>query len=96
MNPQRGGGHAVYEEARSLLDWGFEADGEVDPVGSLLPEGTGPRQGPPAVPAAAPAAQPAEDGPGWPETGAILGAAALGAGVTALALRLKLVRDKVT
>ncbi|MYS50839.1 D-alanyl-D-alanine carboxypeptidase, partial [Streptomyces sp. SID6013] len=43
--------------------------------------------------AAAAAAKPAEDEPGWPETGAILGVAALGAGVTALALRLKLVRD---
>ncbi|MET7812961.1 serine hydrolase [Streptomyces sp. NPDC005395] len=93
MNPQEGGGHAVYEEARALLDWGFDADGEVDPVGSLLPEGSRPRQGPQAVPAAATAAKPAEDEPGWPETGAILGVAALGAGVTALALRLKLVRD---
>ncbi|MFC8489636.1 D-alanyl-D-alanine carboxypeptidase family protein [Streptomyces sp. NPDC057235] len=38
MNPQEGGGYAVYEEARSLLDWGFEAAGRVRPVGSLLPE----------------------------------------------------------
>ncbi|OKJ61748.1 D-alanyl-D-alanine carboxypeptidase family protein [Streptomyces sp. CB02261] len=37
MNPQRGGGFAVYEEARELLDWGFEAAGRVRPVGSLLP-----------------------------------------------------------
>ncbi|MDV5143776.1 serine hydrolase [Streptomyces sp. SBC-4] len=37
MNPQGGGGLAVYEEARSLLDWGFEAAGRVQPVGSLLP-----------------------------------------------------------
>ncbi|MFG2986598.1 D-alanyl-D-alanine carboxypeptidase family protein [Streptomyces sp. NPDC048258] len=37
MNPQRGGGNAVYEEAWSLLDWGFAAAGHVDPVGSLLP-----------------------------------------------------------
>ncbi|MFI1509648.1 D-alanyl-D-alanine carboxypeptidase family protein [Streptomyces sp. NPDC020597] len=35
MNPQAGGGHAVYEEARELLDWGFEAAGRVEPVGSL-------------------------------------------------------------
>ncbi|KRD09263.1 D-alanyl-D-alanine carboxypeptidase family protein [Streptomyces sp. Root264] len=35
MNPQAGGGHAVYEEARDLLDWGFEAAGRVEPVGSL-------------------------------------------------------------
>ncbi|MGW0754739.1 D-alanyl-D-alanine carboxypeptidase family protein [Streptomyces sp. NPDC002587] len=37
MNPQRGGGNAVYEEAWSLLDWGFAAAGRVDPVGSLAP-----------------------------------------------------------
>ncbi|MEV7569063.1 D-alanyl-D-alanine carboxypeptidase family protein [Streptomyces tanashiensis] len=37
MNPQEGGGFAVYEEARSLLDWGFEAAGRVQPVGSLAP-----------------------------------------------------------
>ncbi|MFK0213433.1 D-alanyl-D-alanine carboxypeptidase family protein [Streptomyces sp. NPDC090298] len=37
MNPQEGGGHAVYEEARSLLDWGFGAAGRVEPVGSLAP-----------------------------------------------------------
>ncbi|MFD8211244.1 D-alanyl-D-alanine carboxypeptidase family protein [Streptomyces sp. NPDC059695] len=37
MNPQEGGGFAVYEEARSLLDWGFEAAGRVEPVGSLVP-----------------------------------------------------------
>ncbi|MFD9076125.1 D-alanyl-D-alanine carboxypeptidase family protein [Streptomyces lasiicapitis] len=36
MNPQRGG-LTVYEEARSLLDWGFAAGGRVSPVGSLLP-----------------------------------------------------------
>ncbi|MEX0168354.1 D-alanyl-D-alanine carboxypeptidase family protein [Streptomyces sp. LMG1-1-1.1] len=40
MNPQDGGGLAVYEEARSLLDWGFEAAGRVRPVGSLLPAPT--------------------------------------------------------
>ncbi|MFB7513527.1 D-alanyl-D-alanine carboxypeptidase family protein [Streptomyces sp. NPDC056144] len=37
MNPQAGGGLAVYEETRALLDWGFEAAGRVQPVGSLLP-----------------------------------------------------------
>ncbi|MDN5384628.1 MULTISPECIES: D-alanyl-D-alanine carboxypeptidase family protein [Streptomyces] len=35
MNPQKGNGLTVYEEARKLLDWGFEAAGHVDPVGSL-------------------------------------------------------------
>ncbi|MER5183508.1 serine hydrolase [Streptomyces sp. NPDC002896] len=37
MNPQSSGGQAVYEEARELLDWGFDAAGGVRPVGSLLP-----------------------------------------------------------
>ncbi|WP_137991067.1 D-alanyl-D-alanine carboxypeptidase family protein [Streptomyces vilmorinianum] len=37
MNPQSGGGLAVYEEARTLLDWGFDAAGRVRPVGSLGP-----------------------------------------------------------
>ncbi|MFI7356541.1 D-alanyl-D-alanine carboxypeptidase family protein [Streptomyces avidinii] len=35
MNPQYGGGLAVYEEARALLDWGFAAAGHLDPVGTL-------------------------------------------------------------
>ncbi|MDX3854490.1 serine hydrolase [Streptomyces sp. AK02-01A] len=37
MNPQWGGVHAVYEEARELLDWGFRAGARVTPVGSLKP-----------------------------------------------------------
>ncbi|MGW5785791.1 D-alanyl-D-alanine carboxypeptidase family protein [Streptomyces sp. NPDC003757] len=93
MNPQDGGSHAVYEEARALLDWGFEADGEVEPVGSLVPGSGRPRQGPQAAPAVTAAAKPAGDRPGWPGTGAIAGAAVLGAGVVALVLRLRLVRD---
>lgn len=40
MNPQWGGGLAVYEEARALLDWGFDAAGRVQPVGSLKPAQT--------------------------------------------------------
>ncbi|MGW6063088.1 D-alanyl-D-alanine carboxypeptidase family protein [Streptomyces sp. NPDC055189] len=39
MNPQASGGYRVYEEARSLLDWGFKAAPHVRPVGSLVPEG---------------------------------------------------------
>ncbi|MEU9189823.1 serine hydrolase [Streptomyces sp. NPDC048484] len=55
MDPQEGGGFAVYEEARSLLDWGFKGVGRVEPVGSLLPRpvsratpspATAPRPGP--------------------------------------------------
>lgn len=54
MNPQAGGGVTVYDEARSLLDWGFAAAGRVDPVGTLPAA--------PAVPAAAPSA-PARSAP---------------------------------
>ncbi|MGW0712160.1 D-alanyl-D-alanine carboxypeptidase family protein [Streptomyces sp. NPDC002643] len=86
------GGLAVYEEARSLLDWGFRAAGRVEPVGSLLP----------ARPAAAPQARsesspPVREkraraeagGPGWVEAGVITGAAGLGAAAVALSLRLR-------
>ncbi|MEU1896714.1 D-alanyl-D-alanine carboxypeptidase family protein [Streptomyces pristinaespiralis] len=79
LNPQSGGGHKVYEEARSLLDWGFLAADRVEPVGSLEPQvaekappaGPGPvtPAGPgPVTPAAAPparaAAHSAETGTG--------------------------------
>ncbi|WP_329454666.1 D-alanyl-D-alanine carboxypeptidase family protein [Streptomyces sp. NBC_01497] len=37
MNPQSGALDAVYDEARHLLDWGFDADGHATPVGSLAP-----------------------------------------------------------
>ncbi|MFF1709858.1 D-alanyl-D-alanine carboxypeptidase family protein [Streptomyces sp. NPDC058268] len=48
MNPQVSGGYRVYEETRSLLDWGFQAAGHVRPVGSLIPESEkrGTAQGP--------------------------------------------------
>ncbi|MFG3495903.1 D-alanyl-D-alanine carboxypeptidase family protein [Streptomyces sp. NPDC047928] len=74
MNPRQGGGRAVYEEARALLDWGFGPGAKVRPVGSLLPPEPAPAPlsmasaaaaGPTAVPAAkagasaAPAAGPA-------------------------------------
>lgn len=94
MNPQEGGGYAVYEETRSLLDWGFEAAGRVEPVGSLEPRAARPRPGPKAAPTAVTAVKPSQDGPGWPETGAILGVAGLGAGVVALTLRRRLVRNE--
>ncbi|MET8858751.1 serine hydrolase [Streptomyces sp. NPDC004579] len=56
MNPQAGGGLTVYEEARSLLDWGFAAAGEVDPVGTLPEAPAAPPAGPsaPAQPAPRP------------------------------------------
>ncbi|CAL9361591.1 hypothetical protein SUDANB96_00678 [Streptomyces sp. enrichment culture] len=86
MNPQAGGGFRVYEEARSLLDWGFGAAGRVAPVGSLDAFKARPVPGPEVRPAAA-AAAPAEPDRGWPKGLAVVAAAALGAGAVALATR---------
>ncbi|CQR65784.1 D-alanyl-D-alanine carboxypeptidase family protein [Streptomyces leeuwenhoekii] len=90
MNPRTGGASAVYEEARALLDWGFRAAGRVDPVGSLDALRARPPAGPGPVSEAAPpaSARPVGDGPGWPEAGAVAGAAGLGAGAVVLLLRL--------
>ncbi|MEU6991102.1 serine hydrolase [Streptomyces sp. NPDC046465] len=66
MNPQAGGGHAVYEEARSLLDWGFTAGDKVAPVGSLLPPRKTNRTVPgPAHAAGKAAAAVASEGSDW-------------------------------
>ncbi|MFG2307887.1 D-alanyl-D-alanine carboxypeptidase family protein [Streptomyces sp. NPDC048566] len=86
MNPQDGGGLTVYEEARSLLDWGFAAAGHVDAVGTLLDTRSVPASGPDARPVAA--APPARPGPGRPGAWGIAAAAVLGAAAVALALRL--------
>jgi len=93
MNPQEGGGFAVYEEARQLLDWGFASAGWVDPVGSLdalRPGGTAAAAAAPA--AATPAPAPDEDS-GWSPTAAVMGFTGLGAAAVALALRAKNNRD---
>ncbi|MFD0025431.1 D-alanyl-D-alanine carboxypeptidase family protein [Streptomyces sp. NPDC058382] len=37
MNPSSDESNAVYDEAASLLDWGFSAAGKVTPVGELVP-----------------------------------------------------------
>ncbi|MFF6996275.1 D-alanyl-D-alanine carboxypeptidase family protein [Streptomyces sp. NPDC008313] len=89
LDPRSGGGHAVYEEARALLDWGFAASGHVDPVDSLTPPAPPAAQaGPPAARAAsaAPAAGPVR---GWRKAVWICGAGGLGAAAVALALRVK-------
>lgn len=86
MNPQAGGGFTVYEEARELLDWGFEAAGRVEPVGSLDGLRARPRPGPSATPVAVVVP---DGGPGWPTAGVISGAAVLGAAAVALVLRGK-------
>jgi D-alanyl-D-alanine carboxypeptidase (penicillin-binding protein 5/6) len=41
MNPKGGEEHGVYDEARTLLDWGFEAGGQIPAVGSLNPAKSG-------------------------------------------------------
>ncbi|WTX18833.1 serine hydrolase [Streptomyces sp. NBC_00005] len=91
MNPQAGGGFAVYEEARELLDWGFEAAGRVEPVGSLdaLRVRPRPRPRPRPGPHATPMAVAPDGGSGWPTAAVISGAAVLGAGAVARALRTK-------
>src|SRR5690606_33459009 len=66
MNPQQGGGLAVYEEARRLLDWGFAAAGKVDPVGSLDAHRPRERTGAAQAPTAAVTA----DGTAAPASGA--------------------------
>lgn len=87
LNPRSDNGFAVYEEARSLLDWGFEAAGKVDPVGSLNAVRSGPLQGPEAD-SAVPAAR-RENGPDHPVSWTIAASALLGGVATALFLRLR-------
>ncbi|MEV7157929.1 serine hydrolase [Streptomyces misionensis] len=89
MNPQSGGGFAVYEEARALLDWGFAANGLVDPVGSL--DGLRPKSRPAAsaAPVAAAVNTAAGDDSGWSGTAVGVGLAGLGAGAVALALQAR-------
>ncbi|MFE0171225.1 D-alanyl-D-alanine carboxypeptidase family protein [Streptomyces sp. NPDC059002] len=77
MNPQSGGGQAVYEEARSLLDWGFAAAGHVRPVGSLLPPPKSPRTAPgPAHAAVQTELTAADEDSDWPAV-LLVGAGAL-------------------
>ncbi|MFI5799505.1 D-alanyl-D-alanine carboxypeptidase family protein [Streptomyces sp. NPDC051677] len=94
LNPQAGGGFAVYEEARELLDWGFAAAGRVDAVGSLdaLRARPRPQPGPGPTPASASApvaaAHAVDDAPGWSEAARVAGAAVLGGAGVAFVLRL--------
>jgi D-alanyl-D-alanine carboxypeptidase (penicillin-binding protein 5/6) len=83
MNPQRGGGSAVYEEARSLLDWGFAAAGRVGPVGSLKPPPIRKARQAGPVPAAQAATLHERSGTGiaYAWLGAFIGAAFLAAAV---------------
>ncbi|MEU4685418.1 D-alanyl-D-alanine carboxypeptidase family protein [Streptomyces xinghaiensis] len=52
MNPRSGRPHAVYEETRSLLDWGFSVADDAPSVGTLNPapaRAAEPLHGPPAA-----------------------------------------------
>jgi D-alanyl-D-alanine carboxypeptidase (penicillin-binding protein 5/6) len=89
MNPQEGGGLAVYQEARELLDWGFAAAGRVDPVGSLDGLRPEPKGGQTAVPVAAATSPAPDDDSDWSGTATVAGLAVLGAGAVAIALRVK-------
>lgn len=91
MNPQSGSRFAVYEESRSLLDWGFRASGKVEPVGSLLPPAPPPVQAGPEQPPA-PVAAPKATTTGWSEAGMVASAGSLGAAAVALVIRLALGR----
>ncbi|CAL9476019.1 hypothetical protein SUDANB178_02900 [Streptomyces sp. enrichment culture] len=37
MNPEKHDHNEVYKETAKLFDWGFQADGKVNPVGELVP-----------------------------------------------------------
>lgn len=98
MNPQEGDGLEVYEEARHLLDWGFDAAGHVDPVGSLdalrpvahaaAAPAPASSPSPSHAPVAAARAQAASAWPDWPETGAVVGGVVgVGAGAVLLVRR---------
>ncbi|MGP3985505.1 D-alanyl-D-alanine carboxypeptidase family protein [Streptomyces sp. 3N207] len=41
MHPEATEAHGVYKETAKLLDWGFAADGKVEPVGELAAPGGG-------------------------------------------------------
>jgi D-alanyl-D-alanine carboxypeptidase (penicillin-binding protein 5/6) len=98
MHPQKGGGLTVYEEARELLDWGFDASGHVAPVGSLdALKPVSPRTAAPAA-VPVPARAPAPSGLDWAKRGGIAGAVGLGTGALVIGLRLmgKRVRARLT
>jgi D-alanyl-D-alanine carboxypeptidase (penicillin-binding protein 5/6) len=88
LNPQSGTGFAVYEETRTLLDWGFAAAGRVDPVGSL--DGLRPSPSRPkasATPVVAGVAP--DDDSDWSGAAVVVGLSGLGAGGVVLVLRAK-------
>ncbi|MCT7356569.1 serine hydrolase [Streptomyces sp. 15-116A] len=88
MNPREGGAHAVYEEARELLDWGFAAARRVEPVGSLDALRARPLTGPEAEAGAATAVRDQDNGRSARVAWTIAGAALLGGAGVGVFLRL--------
>ncbi|MFF7332921.1 D-alanyl-D-alanine carboxypeptidase family protein [Streptomyces sp. NPDC008150] len=85
MNPQKDEHNEVYKEAAALLDWGFRADGKVQPVGELVaPEGVSTAQ-PGATAPATPTGGPGASASAHTEAGA---AARNGSGGATVALAL--------
>ncbi|MFG3280886.1 D-alanyl-D-alanine carboxypeptidase family protein [Streptomyces sp. NPDC048111] len=102
MNPQAGGGYAVYEEARTLLDWGFKAWGHVDAVGSLEPvrvkkavQRPASQHNPAPAAAVGTAAAEDEDTPVWTPAGSAAAGLALAATLFLL-LRRRAIRGRAT
>ncbi|WP_120725907.1 D-alanyl-D-alanine carboxypeptidase family protein [Streptomyces hundungensis] len=97
MNPQAGGGYAVYEEARTLLDWGFKAWDNVDAVGSLEPvraTKSPTRQAQIQAHVAAVRPEAADEGaPGWSLTSSVAGGLAA-AGTLFLLVRRRTIRGR--
>ncbi|WEO92775.1 D-alanyl-D-alanine carboxypeptidase [Streptomyces sp. FXJ1.172] len=53
MHPEKRAHNEVYKEAAKLFDWGFEADGKVNPVGELVAPKSALRSSTPSQPGAA-------------------------------------------
>ncbi|MFG2827800.1 D-alanyl-D-alanine carboxypeptidase family protein [Streptomyces sp. NPDC048434] len=90
LNPQSNENNAVYKEAGSLLDWGFDTDGSAQPVGTLHAVRTSYHGGTAFRPVAAHVTEAeARGGSPWRST-LVLGAG--GAGVAAIGLGALLAR----
>jgi serine-type D-Ala-D-Ala carboxypeptidase (penicillin-binding protein 5/6) len=78
MHPEKPEHNEVYKEAAKLLDWGFQADGKVGPVGELVPPKS-------ALPSPGPSASGGKDGSGArPVAGSSAQPGSRGAGTAAL------------
>ncbi|NJQ00230.1 D-alanyl-D-alanine carboxypeptidase family protein [Streptomyces zingiberis] len=96
MNPTSGAPHAVYQEARALLDWGFSVAGDAPSVGTLNPVRPGDPlpAPPPGVNSAGTTVTPEPDGDGAGRPAAYTGAVVLLGAALAWALRPALRRRR--